>query len=154
VQGGGACGIGGIIGRWEEPGGVGDNVPVSIARVHRGQRRRPSVTVQNGFHRVLPLRASDAQRLSILRDPSRLMRFCIGAQAEASQVRSPVSPSMSVCHPSTRSSCDGQRIRLPVYEVHPNCEASFRGSADLRGGMVKWPICDWIGFHDLAAGGP
>ena len=33
-------------------------------------------------HRVLPLRASNAQRLSILRDPSRLMRFRIGAQAE------------------------------------------------------------------------
>ena len=70
-------------------------------------------------------------------------------------MRRPVSPSMSVCHPST-----AEFLRRAKNAAATLCSSSalrghrFAAVADLRGGMVKWPICDWVGFHELAARGP
>ncbi len=106
-------------------------------------------------YRVLPLGALDAQRLSILRYPSRLMRFCIGAQMKGftrAEARQPFDESLPSEHGgvlATSKEYCGHFMELIRIVGH-----GFAAVADLRRGMVKRPICHRVGFHQLAAGGP
>ena len=106
-------------------------------------------------HRVLFLRASDAQRLSILRDPSRLMRLRIGAQAEgftSAESGQPLDERLPSEHGGVLAT--GKEYCCQFMELIRIVRHGFAAVADLRRGMIKRPICHWVGFHHLAAGGP
>ena len=119
---------------------------------------REAETIGYGAERVdgvLPLRASNAQRLSVLRDPSGLMRFRIGAQAQGFTGAEPGQP-LNERLPSEHGGvlATGKEYCCQFMELIRIVRHGFAAVADLRRGMIKRPICHWVGFHHLAAGAP